>query len=693
VVDCGLRGLAIARRSVSPAVEDLRPTRWFQRNWCVYLALLVVVVVLYSQVRHYGFIGYDDPDYVTENPHVRGGLSWPAVEWAFTTGYAANWIPLTWLSHMLDFELFGLRGGAHHLMNVLLHILGSMLLFAALKRMTGAHWRSALVALLFAVHPLHVESVAWVTERKDVLSGVFWFLALWLYSLYVERRSAGLYLMLLTAFVFGLMAKPMVVTLPFVLLLLDVWPLGRFRKAARTAASLRAILLEKVPLLVAAVGASAVTYLVQLHGGAVSRFATVPLSLRLGNALISYVIYVARTFWPTRLAVFYPLTAVSLWLSVAAGVALLAVSAAVLRAVRTRPYLAVGWFWYLGTLVPVIGLVQAGAQARADRYTYLPMVGILIPIAWALGEVVARKPSLQRVVSTLAVGACLVCSLVTWHQVGLWRDTMTLFRHAIEVSEGNYIAYNNLGLALRKQGQIKEAIANYQMALRARPQFPDALMNLGEVYMLENRPQEAVVCLEEAVRQSPAAVEIRTNLGNALNRIGKNAAAELQYREALRLEPDSPEAHMGLAAILADQNRVEEAIRELREAIRLRPDYADAHFNLAGRLVTAGQMEDALGEYAEAVRLRPDDAEARRGFGVSLAAQGRLNKALEEFEACVRLKPDDAQYRFNLATALAYLERTDEAIAQLSEAIRIQPDFPEALEARKYLLGLRKSGH
>jgi tetratricopeptide (TPR) repeat protein len=654
---------------------------------------LVVVVVLYSQIGHYGFIGYDDPDYVTDNPHVRGGLSWPAVEWAFTTGYAANWIPLTWLSHMLDCELFGLWGGAHHLMNVLLHILGSMLLFAALKRMTGAHWRSALVALLFAVHPLHVESVAWVTERKDVLSGVFWFLALWLYSLYVERRTAGLYLMLLTAFVFGLMAKPMVVTLPFVLLLLDVWPLGRFRKAPFTAASWRAILLEKVPLLVLALGASAVTYLVQLHGGAVSRIETLPLSLRFGNALISYVIYVAKTLWPTRLAAFYPLTAVSPWLSVAAGVALLAVSAIVLRWVRARPYLAVGWFWYLGTLVPVIGLVQVGAQARADRYTYLPMVGILIPIAWGLGEVAARRPGLKRAVCTLAIGACLVLSLLTWQQARLWRDTATLFRHAIEVTDGNYVAYNNLGLALRKQGQLAEAIANYQMALRARPQFPDALMNLGEVYTIQNRPQEAVVALEEAVRLSPAAAEMRTNLANALSGTGQKTAAELQYREALRLEPDSPEAHTGLAAVLADQDRGEEAIRELREAIRLRPDYADGHYNLAGLLVAAGRMEEALGEYAEAVRLSPDDAEAHRGFGVALAAQGRLNKAEEEFEACVRLKPGDAQYRFNLATALAYLQRTGEAIAQLSEAIRIRPDFPEALEARKYLLGLGKAGH
>jgi tetratricopeptide (TPR) repeat protein len=674
-------------------VVGVGPTRWFQRNWCVYLALLVVVLVLYSRVRHYGFIGYDDPDYVTQNAHVRGGLSWPAVEWAFTTGYAANWIPLTWLSHMLDSELFALQGGAHHLMNVLLHILGSMLLFAALKRMTGAHWRSGLVALLFAVHPLHVESVAWVTERKDVLSGVFWFLALWLYSLYVERRSASLYVLLLAAFVFGLMAKPMVVTLPFVLLLLDVWPLGRFRKGGFTAGNWRAILLEKVPLLALAVGASAVTYLVQLHGGAVSKLATVPLRFRFGNALISYVVYIVKMFWPSRLAVFYPFTAVSLWLSIAAGVALLAVSAAVLRSVRARPYLAVGWFWYLGTLVPVIGLVQVGAQARADRYTYLPMVGILILIAWGLGEVAARRPGLKHAACALGAAACLAFSLLTWQQVALWQDDVTLFRHAIEVTDGNYVAYNNLGLALRKQGHLEGAMANYQMALRARPQFADALMNLGEVYTIQNRPQEAVVSLEEAVRLSPADAEMRRNLANALSGTGRKTAAELQYREALRLEPDSPEAHTGLAAVLADQNRGEEAIGEMRQAIRLRPDYADGHYNLAGLLVAAGRMEEALGEYAEAVRLKPDDAEAHRGFGVALAAQGRLSKALEEFEACVRLKPDDARYRFNLATALAYLERTSEAIAQLSEAIRIRPDFPEALEARKYLLGLGKPVH
>jgi tetratricopeptide (TPR) repeat protein len=677
----------------SQAVRHVRPTRWFQQNWCVYLALVVAVVVLYNPVQHYSFVGYDDPDYVTDNPHVLGGLSWPAVEWAFTTNWAANWIPLTWLSHMLICSLFGLQAGAHHLANVFFHLLSSLLLFAALKRMTAAHWRSALVAFLFAVHPLHVESVAWVTERKDVLSGVFWFLALWLYALYAERRSIRLYLMVLAAFVFGLMAKPMVVTLPFVLLLLDVWPLGRFRTAPLPAVSRRAILLEKIPFLVLAVGASAVTYLVQLHGGAVSRFARVPLSMRFENALLSYVIYVAKTFWPTRLAVFYPLTAVPMRLSVAAGVVLLAVSAAVLRWVRVRPYLAVGWFWFLGALVPAIGLVQVGAQARADRYTYLPMVGIFIAIAWGMGEIVARKPGWMRAVCALAAGSCLVFSLQARLQVEFWRDTETLFRHALEVTDGNYVAYNSLGLALRKQGQLEEAIANYRKALSIWPGFPEALTNLGEAYVSQKRFSEAVLPLDEAVRLNPDSAEARTNLANALTGRGDMVAAETQYREALRLQPDSANAHAGLATALANQHREGEALREYQDAIRLRPDSPDIHFNFAQMLVASGRTDEALGEFAETVRLKPDDAEAHRGFGVALAAQGRLTKALEEFEACVRLTPNDSKYRFNLATALAYLERNDEAIAQLSEAIRIQPDFTEALEARKYLLELRGSRH
>jgi Flp pilus assembly protein TadD len=613
----------------------------------VYVLLAVVTLAVYSQVRRFEFVNFDDPEYVTENNHVRPGLTWDGTVWAFKSLDAANWFPLTWLSHMADCQLFGLRSGWHHWTNVLLHTLATLVLFAALKRMTGALWRSAFVAFLFALHPMHVESVAWVAERKDVLSGLFWCLTLWCYARYAERPSLERYWPVVAAFCLGLMSKPMTVTLPFVLLLLDVWPLRRANRMA--------ILWEKIPLFVLAAGESLVTFFAQEQGRAVRSLSTLPFGLRLENALVSYVMYIARMFWPVHLAVFYPYSHDLPVLGVAgAGVALAGVSILVVRRLRTNPYLAVGWFWYLGTLAPVIGIIQVGGQSSADRYTYLPMIGLTIMLAWGATPIRAatvreRSTSVHnkwppRTVVAAAVVACSACVVLTCQQISYWANSGTLFRHAVEVTTGNYIAHNNL----------------------------------ADYYLIHRRNEEARVQINEALRLRPGYPEARVNLATVLTRMGKLSDAEREYRVALSFQPANVEAHAGMGVALATEGRIAEALREFQEVVRLSPGYAEGHYSLGRVLASMGHSEAAIAEFRQAIRLRPDHAEAHHSFGITLASRGRLTEAIAEFTAEARLKPDDANVHNSLGITLAGVGRYDDAIAQFAEALKIQPGFAAA---------------
>jgi tetratricopeptide (TPR) repeat protein len=618
--------------SVRPWWPDLR----------VCLLLLVATLAVYSQVRHYDYVNYDDADYVGKNMHVRAGLTAGGLVWALTSFDAANWFPLTWIAHMADTQLFGMESGWHHLTNVWLHALAALLLFAVLKRMTGARWPSALVAFLFALHPLHVESVAWVAERKDVLSAVFWFLTLWCYARYVERPGPGRYLEVVLAFCAGLMAKPMIVTLPFVLLLLDVWPLGR---VPRRIVPGKALLREKLPLLALAAGASVVTYLAQRHGGAVAPLAGIPLALRIENALVSYVAYIGDMFWPAGLAVFYPHPhAFSVWRVAAAGLVLAGISLAVARQFRRRPYLAVGWCWYVGTLVPVIGLVQVGGQSRADRYTYVPMIGLSIMLAWGLAELVARRPRARKAVIAAVVAACSACVAVTWFQIQYWATSETLFRRALDVTSDNFTMHNNL----------------------------------AEYYLERQRNEEARDHASEAVRINPYYIDAHVNLATALSHLGRIGDSEMEYRKALELQPANVEAHSGLGAALAVQQRTAEALAELQTAVRLKPEYADGHYNLGKALASLGRNQEAAAEFAAAVRLEPDRPEAHHSLAIALADQGRLSEAVSEFAAEAQLRPGDADTEYNLAIALARSGRLDEAIVHFSEALRLRPGFEAA---------------
>jgi len=606
----------------------------------IYAGLTLAILLAYLPVKGYDFVNFDDPDYVSGSVHVRQGITPGGIAWAFRSTEAANWFPLTRLSHMLDVEMFGLDAGWHHMMNVLVHILATLALFAFLNRATQARWLSAMVALVFALHPLHVESVAWIAERKDALAALFWFLALWAYVRYAERPGMGRYSLVLAFFCLGLLSKPMIVTLPFVLVLVDIWPLRR-----------GFLLREKVPFFVLSGVSAVVTYLAQAGSGAVDTL-RIPLAMRVENALVTYCIYIAKMFWPAGLAVFYPYPEeIPAWEAACAAMAIIGISALTLRGIKTRPYLAVGWFWYLGTLVPVIGFIQVGAQARADRYTYVPMVGLSIMLAWALPEVVK-----SRVAISGAIVAGLACVVLCERQVEYWRNSETLFRHALDVTSGNYLAYHNLGVALAEGGRFPEAIAQYQAALQI----------------------------------VPGAANVETDYGSALAKSGRIPEAIAHYRAALGVLPDSPITHNDLAnALAATPGSMPEAIAEYQTALRLKPDYAEARNNLAQVESNAAEMQynmgvdlaksskpsAAIAPFEEALRLKPDYVDAHNNLGVVLAGAGRVEEAISHFEAALRIDPNSVDAHVNLGIALSGMSgRTSEAIRHLEAALRLKPD-------------------
>lgn len=640
-----------------------------RRDWWIYAALLLAIVAAYAQLHDFQFVNFDDPDYVLENPHVRAA----DIAWAFTSTEHANWFPITWLSHMLDVELFGLRAGPHHLTSVAIHALSTLLLFALLRKTTGDRWPSAFVAFVFAVHPLHVESVAWIAERKDVLCALFFILTLWAYARYVERPTVLRYAVILVLFACGIMSKQTIVTLPFVVLLMDVWPLRRLS---------RKTLVEKIPLFALSAAAAVVAYIAQQHGGAVGSLTDIPLSLRLENAAVSYVTYIAQFFWPARLAVFYPFPpSVPAWEWIAAILLLTAISIAVVRSAAV----AVGWLWYLGTLVPVIGVVQIGLQSRADRYTYIPLIGLSIAVAWGFSALVTRYRWLAVPIAAWA-GAMVATTFV---QAATWRNSVTLFEYALAVTDGNYIAHNNLGAALRHTGRRAEAIPHFEEAIRLRRQYPEAQNNLGEALLTSGRIQEAMPHIVEALRLDPKLAEAHVNLGAIYNKQSHPDQAEAEYRTALELNPSSAEAHDGLAVVLTETNRTAEALPHALEAVALNPDDADSHYNLGRLYGLTGRTDQAIEQFRETLRLEPANAEAHFNLGTAYAQKDQMTEAVAEFQAAVHSKPDYVSAHFNLGSALARLGRYDEAIAEFTEALRLNPGLTDARDAVVYCKSLR----
>ncbi len=661
------------------------------RRWIILACLFLVVATLatYGDLRNHQFINYDDNIYVTDNPPVQGGLTLTGLVWAFTTLHTGMWIPLTWLSFMVDSQLFGLRPGGFLLTNLLFHLANALLLFGWLLRTTRAPGRSFLAAALFALHPLHVESVAWATERKDVLSTFFWLLTMWAYVWYAERPRLGRYALILVCFCLGLMAKPMLVTLPGALLLLDYWPLGRLscKGPAAAAASpqpapgvtLKRLLWEKSPLLAIAALSTVVTFYAQKRTGAMFPLQALPIPDRLANALVACVGYLEKMFWPARLAVLYPLPGhhLPIWQAPAAGLALAALSLLALRQARRHPYLLVGWLWYLGTLLPVIGLVQVGVQAMADRYTYVPGIGLFIVVVWGVADLAARWRAprfLLPVGAGVVLAALMIC---TWVQVSYWRDSISLYEHTLQVTRGNPIIRNNLGIALAAQGKTDQAITQYDEALRLKPGYADAHNNLGLALEAQGKVDQAMAQYAEALRLNPDLAGAHNNLGLALAAQGKLDQAVSHYAEALRLNPAYAGAHNNLGLALAAQGKLDQAVAQYAEALRLNPDLAKAHNNLGLALAAQGKLDQAMAHYAEALRLNPDYAEAHNSLGLALTAQGKMDQARAHFAEALRLKPDYAEAHNNLGLSLAAQGKLDQAVAQYAEALRLNPDLAE----------------
>jgi Flp pilus assembly protein TadD len=610
---------------------------------------------------------------------VRQGLTWDSARWAFTSFHIANWHPLSWLSHMLDVELFGPEPGPAHLTNVVLHASNAVLLFLALRFMTGAIWPCALVATLFAVHPLRVESVAWVSERKDVLSGLFWMLTMLAYAWYARRPALSRYLVVFAALALGLMSKPSLVTLPCVLLLLDLWPLRRWRlpgsrsqgyvadagsdPGGADATPVHWLLLEKLPLLGLSAASSVITVLAQQSGLAIGTLESVPMGARLANAAVAYVAYLWKTLWPANLAIIYPHPALVsadassalLVPSIAAGLLLACVTFLVIWSARRRTYLAVGWLWYLGALVPMVGLVQVGSQAMADRYSYLPLLGIYIGIAWGLRDLLVRWP--VRRTFLVGVSAVLVVAYgtATWAQVGTWRNSLSVYQHAVRVTENNYSAHSSLGLVLRSEGELAEAEAHFQRAIRIKPDCDFAHTNLGVVFELQNKLARAAASHEEALRIRPDYAKAHNNLGIVRSKQGRPAEAIARFERAVEIRPDYALAHTNLGAALEKQGRSAEAINHYRWALRIQPDYAKAHNNLAVALIRRGDLVQAIAHLERAVLIQPDYANAHNNLGVALRNQGRLREALDHFERAVRIDPSYAKARRNLQQTRARL--------------------------------------
>ena len=644
---------------------------------CILLFGLVVWVFLPS-VRN-EFVNFDDLLYITGNPQVQAGLTLETIRWAFVNVQAGFWQPLTWLSNALDCQLFGLRAGGHHLTSLLLHAASAAVLFLTFRQMTGAIWRSAFVALLFALHPLHVETVAWASDRKDVLSGLFWMLTLLMYVRYAEEAGARsqrsevrgqrsairgqrsgfhlpspiFYLLSLLFFACALMSKASVLTLPFILFLLDWWPLRRFQLSdlipeprrkdlpAGQRSVLRRLLLEKAPFLLLAFIGGLLGFYGQKTLGAVQTAAQFPISQRIQNAILSCVQYLAQTAWPMDLAAYYPYPAAFRALPVFGAALLLAVvTIGALWSSRNRPYIAFGWIWFVVTLVPASGLVQIGSHAHADRYTYLPLIGVFVFLAWGAYDLTRhRRWQLPVLWAAAALIGCLSIA-ITRRQLGFWRNSETLYRRALAVTEANEFAHYNLATTLIKEGRLDEAIPHLEEAIRLMPDFIAAHKNLGAALCTKGRVDEAIPHLEYAASHAPGDPEALSNLGNAFAMKGRFEAAIPQYEQALALGSRSPEirlnlgnAHFQLALAMALTGRMDAAIPHFRRATDLAPDHAEAHCNLGVALARQGRLDEAIGCFREAIRLKPDYPDAQNNLRAALnlkAAQAAPSAALRQ---------------------------------------------------------------
>ena len=553
------------------------------------MLLTLAVVAIYAQTTHHGYVAYDDDQYVYQNAWVKAGLTLPNIAWAFTTFFYANWHPLTWISYMLDFSVFGGKPGGQHLVNVALHLGSTLLLFFALTRMTRQPWRAALVAAIFAVHPLHVESVAWISERKDVLSTFFEMLALLFYAGYAAKPSLRRYLSVAVAYGLSLLAKPMTVTFPFILLLLDYWPLRRIEWPLR-AVPIRRLIVEKTPLIAMAAVTAVLTFMAQRGYGAVVSLTRLPLPVRIANAAVACVGYMEKAVWPAGLAVLYPTRPPAPVAVAVAALILVGLTVLAWRWVTQRPWLAVGWLWYLGMLAPVIGLVQVGVQAMADRYTYVPMVGLSIALVWTVADFVENRAALRNAAAAVAVLVLAVLAAAAYRQTAYWKDSRTLFEHTLAVTRDNYIIENNLGVVAAGEGHSAEAVTLYRAALVISPDYAEALANLGHEQMKSGQFDEAQANLTRALDLSPNLAVAHADLGVILAARSDFEGARRNIERSLSLAPGDADNESNLCFVLTHLGRPDEAIAHCNAALRIKPGMSNAQFNLANALAAKKQQ-------------------------------------------------------------------------------------------------------
>jgi tetratricopeptide (TPR) repeat protein len=641
--------------------------------------LVAITWLVFGQTVRYDFVNYDDNEYVYANPAITSGLNPHGIIYAFSGRHARNWHPLTTLSHMLDCQLWGVRAGGHHFTNIVLHTIAVVLLFLVLQQMTRAIWQSAFVAALFAIHPLHVESVTWISERKDVLSAVFFTLTLGAYVRYVRSPSIGRYLRMSILFALGLMSKPMLVTVPLVLLLLDYWPLQRFGGRS----SIKRLALEKIPLLALSAAGGLVTLWVQQSSVALTE--ELPLIWRAANGLVTYAIYLRQMIWPVGLAVFYPHPGdqLPIWEIGLAIVLLGLVSAGAIALRHKRPYLVTGWFWYLVMLLPVIGLVQVGSQAHADRYTYLPQIGLYLLLAWAITDALTSR--LQRrivaVTASLAIIALAWCAHV---QASHWRNGESLWGHALAVTSGNFMAHDGLGECLANRGRLDEAIDQFQKALNIAPGYPELETNLILALTKKGRTDEAISHLQTLLKEDPNNAQAHYNLGNALQKKGDSQGAIAAYEKALSIQARYPAAHYDLGIALDRNGQIDEAIAHYQEAVQEQPNYPQAYCLLGNDLLQKARVDDAIAAYEQALKSRPTYPEVENNIGLALVQKGRPSEAIAHWQNALAGQSDSVDSLNNLAWVLAtfpenWIRNRKQALALAERANQLSGDNNPAI--------------
>ncbi|MDA8403675.1 MAG: tetratricopeptide repeat protein [Desulfobacteraceae bacterium] len=682
----------------SPAkfTPDMHPA-W--APWLASLFLLVITAAVYSSVRHHEFINFDDGGYVYENKHVQAGLTIDSIRWAFTLenhDEKAYWHPVTWLSHMLDCQLFGIDSGWHHLSNLFYHMINVLLFFLLLFRTTGAAWKSAFAAALFALHPVNVDSVAWIAERKNLLSTTFWMLTMLAYAYYAARPALWRYFLMTTVFTLGLMAKPMLVTLPCALLLLDFWPLCRFewfqknwlnKEASPSSkcpafqiAPVSRLIMEKIPLLILSFGAIGLSYLSLQKNSQILNKLIQPMSLRISNALVSYLHYLWQMIWPLKLAVFYPFPkAIPIWQPIISIVILIIVTGAVIVYSRKKPYLAVGWLWYVGTLTPVIGIIQGGLWPQiADRWAYVPFIGMYIMIAWGIPDIFSRIRAKKIILPGITLTILLTLATLTMRQLKYWQNTDTLFQHTLSVTHNNYLAHMMVGNYLLKKGDSQQAMRHFKKALEINPQYSPAVETIGQEYIKLKDYAHALGHFQKALLFDPLNIVLFNKIGTIYTLMGQYDQAVRYYKEAIAINPKDPEGYNNMGVIYYYTQHMDMAGQYFKKAMERRADYPDPHYNMGLLEKKTGNTLMAISQFQKAVTLNPDYSEAHKSLGEILFQNGNLPEAMEHFKQVLRLSPKDVSANYNIGIILYTQQQMPEAARYFQQALDIDPKYEKA---------------